>query len=105
QGFARVFHSDSAGPPRARPGAEPVAAVFRAGARELAVDRPVALSQRLAEYLRLGVEHIATGYDHLAFLAALLLAAVMRRGGATPEAARVGEAVRTLLKVVTAFTV
>lgn len=44
----------------------------------------------LSSFFRLGVEHIATGYDHLAFLLALLLAA---RG------------VRSLVGVVTAFTV
>lgn len=43
----------------------------------------------LSSFFRLGVEHIATGYDHLAFLLALLLAA---RG------------VRSLVGVVTAFT-
>jgi len=29
----------------------------------------------VASYVVLGIEHIATGYDHLAFLAALLLIA------------------------------
>src|SRR5262249_59469524 len=41
-------------------------------------------------FFRLGVEHILTGYDHLLFLAALLV-----RGGR----------VWSLLKIVTAFTV
>jgi hydrogenase/urease accessory protein HupE len=44
----------------------------------------------LGDYLRLGVEHILTGYDHVAFLLALVVAS--RR-------------VRSLLLVVTAFTV
>lgn len=43
----------------------------------------------LASYFRLGVEHIVTGYDHLAFLLALIVAA--RR-------------LRSLVAVVTAFT-
>ena len=43
----------------------------------------------LGSFLRLGLEHILTGYDHLAFLAALLLAS----GG-----------LRSLAGVVTAFT-
>jgi hypothetical protein len=59
-------------------------------------------------YLRLGVEHIFTGYDHLAFLAALLLATGLRRragvgGAAQPAGTR--EALGQVLKIVTAFTV
>jgi HupE/UreJ protein len=47
-------------------------------------------SLRQGGFLRLGVEHILTGYDHLLFLAALLLP---------------GGRLLTLLKIVTAFTV
>ena len=43
----------------------------------------------LASFFRLGVDHIVTGYDHLAFLAALLLAA---------------RALGSLVGIVTAFT-
>jgi hypothetical protein len=48
------------------------------------------------QYLHLGVEHIVTGYDHLAFLLALLCALAAR-------GARVGA--RQGLSVITAFTV
>jgi hydrogenase/urease accessory protein HupE len=48
------------------------------------------------DYIVEGMEHIYTGYDHIAFLVALLLVAVVRRTlrQATPE----------VLKIVTAFT-
>ncbi len=52
-------------------------------------------ARQLASYLTLGVEHIALGYDHLAFLAGLLLAL---GEGSTREA------LRDALRMVTAFT-
>ena len=59
----------------------------------------------LGEFIREGVHHIWTGYDHLAFLFALLLPAVLCR---TPEGwrgvATFPEVIREVLKVVTAFT-
>jgi hypothetical protein len=70
--------------------------VFRSAARTLRLDRPVTLFDSLRDYLVLGMEHIFTGYDHLAFLLGLLLVAMARglRGGT-----------RYILGVVTAFTV
>jgi HupE / UreJ protein len=70
--------------------------IFRGAARELHLDRPVGLWDHLRDYLVLGMEHIFTGYDHLAFLCGLLLVAGARglRGG-----------LRYILGVVTAFTV
>lgn len=70
--------------------------VFRGAARTLRLDRPVALVDHLRDYCRLGMEHIFTGYDHLAFLCGLLLVAAARglRSGT-----------RYILGVVTAFTV
>lgn len=57
-------------------------------------------------FLGEGVHHIATGYDHLLFLAALLLPAVLRRSPAGWEpCATLGVAARQVLQVVTAFTV
>jgi hypothetical protein len=47
------------------------------------------MAQRFAQIFRLGVEHILTGYDHLLFLAALLIG--IRRAG-------------PMIAVVTAFT-
>lgn len=56
--------------------------------------------------VREGVHHIWTGYDHLLFLLALLLPAVLRR---TPHGWApvddLGTALRDVIKVVTAFTV
>jgi hypothetical protein len=70
--------------------------VFRGAARTLHLDRPVSLFDHLRDYCLLGMEHIFTGYDHLAFLFGLLLVATTRglRGGT-----------RYILGVVTAFTV
>lgn len=51
-----------------------------------------------SRFLRLGIEHLLTGYDHLAFLALLLLGAV-RGALASPRAAGLA-----VLRVVTAFT-
>jgi len=70
--------------------------VFRGAARTLHLDRPVSLLDHLRDYCLLGMEHIFTGYDHLAFLFGLLLVATSRglRGGT-----------RYILGVVTAFTV
>lgn len=63
---------------------------FLPDAREARVDLGAAASGPQAGFFWLGVEHILTGYDHLLFLAALLLGG----GGAL-----------ALLKIVTAFTV
>jgi hypothetical protein len=69
--------------------------VFRADNRELSLSRPVTLFDHLRDYLVLGIEHIFTGYDHLAFLFGLLAVAGFERlrGG-----------LRYVLGVVTAFT-
>jgi hypothetical protein len=70
--------------------------VFRSDARELKFSRPVTLWDHVRDYLVLGIEHIFTGYDHLAFLFGLLVVASWDRlrGG-----------LRYVLGVVTAFTV
>jgi hydrogenase/urease accessory protein HupE len=70
--------------------------VFRGAARTLHLDRPLTLFDNLRDYLVLGMEHIFTGYDHLAFLFGLLLVASAR--GLRPG-------LRYILGVVTAFTV
>jgi hydrogenase/urease accessory protein HupE len=71
-------------------GAEDVPHVFEgAETRWLFEPAHVRRPTVFATFVRLGVEHILTGYDHLAFLLALLVAS--RR-------------VRTLVAVVTAFT-
>jgi hypothetical protein len=70
--------------------------VFRLADRELALERPVGLADHVRDFLLLGIEHIFTGYDHLAFLFGLLLVAGLDR-------LRAG--LRYVLGVVTAFTV
>lgn len=61
---------------------------------------------RLLNFVREGVWHIWTGYDHILFLIALLLPAVLQRqGGAWAPAEGVKAALLNIVKVVTAFTV
>jgi hypothetical protein len=70
--------------------------VVRAGARTLALSREVTLFDHVRDYLLLGIEHIFTGYDHLAFLFGLLVVAGFRR---------LRDGLHYVLGVVTAFTV
>jgi hypothetical protein len=84
--------------------------VFHNLAHEIAVDvrQPEPLWRSALLYLRLGVAHILTGYDHLAFLMALLLAAGLRHRTTvvgSAEAATARQAVRQTVAVVSAFTV
>jgi hypothetical protein len=86
--------------------------VFHNLAHEIAVDVkvPEPLWRSALLYLRLGVAHILTGYDHLSFLMALLLAAGLRtrtspRGGVVAQAATPRQAVRGTVAIVSAFTV
>lgn len=88
-------------------GTPAVSDVFRSGNRELMVVLEASRWEPLRRFWLLGVEHIFTGYDHLAFLAGLLLLATVstRAAGdrllqtASPRAAFWGTA-----KIVTAFT-
>lgn len=58
-----------------------------------------------ADYLREGIWHIWTGFDHMLFLAALLLPAVLRnRSGQWAAVANFRDAATEVLKVVSAFT-
>ena len=62
-------------------------------------------SVALGRFLLLGIEHIATGWDHLLFLAALLLPAVMvRRDGAWQPAGDARSVTLKVMGIVTAFT-
>ncbi len=80
-------------------GADPeaAAAAFWDRQREISVDvrQPQPLWKSALLYLRLGVGHILTGADHLAFLTALLLSVAMRPG----------RVVRGAAGIVSAFTV
>lgn len=70
--------------------------VFRGAARTLRLAQPVTLFDHIRDFVVLGMEHIFTGYDHIAFLFGLLLVAAgyRLRGG-----------LRYTLGIVTAFTV
>ena len=89
-------------------GAPAVSDVFRNGNRELSLLLSPALGDSLRRFWLLGVEHIFTGYDHLAFLAALLLLATVgtrasRDHPLAPATARA--AFVTTAQIVTAFTI
>jgi hypothetical protein len=83
----------------------------------LSVDAPVqrftlgtfSRGQQFADYLKEGVLHIWTGFDHILFLLSLLLPAVLvrsqRSGGTWAGAPSFKAAFTDVFKVVTAFTV
>ena len=67
--------------------------------------QPGGVWQTLNQYLKDGILHIWAGYDHILFLLALLLPAVLiRQGGKWQPAPRLGGAFKEVVKVVTAFT-
>ena len=67
--------------------------------------QPGGVWQTLNQYLKDGIFHIWAGYDHILFLLALLLPAVLiRQGGKWQPAPRLGGAFKEVVKVVTAFT-
>ena len=82
----------------AGPIAAPIAATLATPAPRLEPAPP-------SSFMREGVHHIVSGYDHLLFLLCLLLPAVMRR---TPQGwqpvARLGQAVLPAVGIVSAFT-
>lgn len=82
--------------------------VFRAGSRGLRLSHPLTAWDHARDYLELGVEHIFTGYDHLAFLFALLIIAgalSAPAGQAEGRVAGVRRGAGYVVRVVTAFTV
>lgn len=96
QGLARVH---GFGDPEGRQGASETETVFRERSRTLELKRQLGVLDNVRDYLELGVEHIFTGYDHLAFLLGLLLIAAgrgAREGG--------GAGLRYVVGVVSAFT-
>ena len=85
-----------------QPASADIAAIPTASAR---VDSPRA-SVDSTQFLREGVRHILTGYDHVLFLLCLLLPSVMRREGrAWRPVQNMGQALWPVLRIVTAFTV
>ena len=66
----------------------------------------VALGRQFLDYFRTGVWHIWTGFDHILFLCALLLPAVLEyRGGRWQAVASFRQAFLEVLSIVTAFTI
>lgn len=75
------------------------------GTQRFGVGAPSRLAQ-FRQYLVEGIWHIWIGFDHILFLLALLLPAVLvRSGGRWHGAARLRDALHEVLWVVTAFTV
>jgi hypothetical protein len=65
-----------------------------------------ALTRQVLEYFETGVWHIWTGFDHILFLCALLLPAVLEhRGGRWQAVATFRQAFFEVLGIVTAFTI
>jgi hypothetical protein len=81
--------------------------VFRADKRSVTLEiNQFHAGAAFLEFLRDGVAHIWTGWDHILFLLALLLPAPLLRAGTdwSPRAG-IGPATKEIVKVVTAFTV
>ena len=90
-----------------RPGGEPeIVGAVRLGSETIDVARSDGPLTVLTGALALGARHIATGYDHLLFLLALLLPAPLAaRAGRWGERRPLKETFATLGKIVTAFTI
>jgi hypothetical protein len=68
--------------------------------------RSVALGRQFLDFFQTGVWHIWTGFDHILFLCALLLPAVLEiRGGRWQAVATFRQAFFDVVSIVTAFTV
>jgi hypothetical protein len=82
------------------------AAVFSPGQKTWRLeDNSVSWVRTFVDYFTEGVWHIWTGFDHILFLCALLLPAVLSyRTGRWVAVTDFGQAFRNVLKIVTAFT-
>ena len=68
--------------------------------------KSVALGRQFLDYFQTGVWHIWTGFDHMLFLCALLLPAVLElRGGRWQAVASFRQAFLDVVRIVTAFTI
>jgi hydrogenase/urease accessory protein HupE len=86
---AREKAAGRPGPERIQPiRHDPGAPVAKQSVRSGPVKHPVWAS--ICQFILLGIEHILTGYDHMAFLLALIV---------------IGLSIREVLKIITAFTV
>ncbi|MDL2358586.1 MAG: HupE/UreJ family protein [Pseudomonadota bacterium] len=87
-------------------GAASIRSADNAAAVAATSDSPSAAEHASAGFVREGMRHILTGYDHMLFLLCLLLPAVMRR---TPTGwqpvERLSQAIMPVAVIVTAFTV
>jgi len=81
-------------------------AVFSPDHATWRLERPsVALGRQFLDFFRTGVWHIWTGFDHILFLCALLLPAVLElRGGRWQAVATFRRAFLDVVRIVTAFT-
>ncbi|HRI51340.1 MAG TPA: HupE/UreJ family protein [Pseudomonadota bacterium] len=85
--------------------------VFRSQSRTLRLGHPLGVLDNVRDYLQLGIEHIFTGYDHLAFLFGLLIIAAAvgasPTGGPSAPAAPGGmrRGLGYVVRIVTAFTI
>jgi len=65
-----------------------------------------ALGRQFLDFFQTGVQHIWTGFDHILFLCALLLSAVLElRGGRWQAVATFRKALLDVISIVTAFTI
>jgi hypothetical protein len=87
------------------PGRRPADTLLALGDATFRWDLSRAPPSGAAAFLRQGVHHVVTGFDHIAFVLALLLAVVLTRTADGWQLRRVGPAVRTTAGVVSAFTV
>ena len=67
---------------------------------------PIRLTGQIAEFLRFGFDHILLGYDHLLFIAVLLITAALRRtdGNGWVAIESLGRVMVETTKTLTAFT-
>lgn len=85
--------------------------VFRSQSRTLRLGHPLGVLDNVRDYLQLGIEHIFTGYDHLAFLFGLLIIAAAvgasPPGGSSAPAGGGGmrRGLGYVMRIVTAFTI
>ena len=74
---------------------------------DLTIDAgPASLIDQVAEFLRFGFDHILLGYDHLLFIAVLLVTAALRRPGGAGwvPVEGLGRVLIETIKTLTAFT-
>lgn len=76
--------------------------VFRSQSRTLALSRSLSVLDHVRDYLALGIEHIFTGYDHLAFLFGLLIIAAAT---GLPGGPGIRRGLGYVVRIVTAFTI